>query len=117
MRFIVTMMHQTSVQARVSVQMREGEVPEEPARRVRDTFLDNAREVRASRAVQVMTEDTLQQFSDLAYRISCEQASSGAGRYVTAYTQGGEEVFHAEGQIALLYSASDITCIIEAIST
>lgn len=117
MRFIVTMMHQASVQGRAILLLRPDDTPDTISKRLRERFLEDARYMRESRTSQVMTEGTLEKFADLAERVAREQAATGESRYVTAYTRGGDEVHHSEGQIALLSSADDITCIIEVLDS
>jgi hypothetical protein len=114
MQFTAYVMQGASVEARAVIVSRDGETPEALADRARATLVENAAEVRDARSEQVMTVATLDRFADLFRDVVAAQAASGARRSVTAYTRGGEEVHHSEGQIALLGRSTDITCLIEA---
>lgn len=114
MQFTAYVMQGASVEAQAVILALPDETPEAVADRARAMLLDSAGKVRAARSEQVMTESTLDQFADLFRSVVATQAANGRRRFVTAYTRGGEEVYHSEGQIALLGRSTDITCLIEA---
>lgn len=114
MRFIVTLSHKASVQARVVVLRRPEDTPQDVADRFRDALLQDGRAMRASRTVQVMSEATLERFAEIAHRVAFEQAQTGEARYVTVYTNG-EEVHQVEGQVAILIGADNVSGMIEVL--
>ena len=115
MRFIVTLSHKASVQARALILRRPGDTPQDVADRLRDRLLEDGHAMFAARTMQVMTKATLVRFAEIAHRVAMEQAESGKSRCVTVYTNGTEEVHQAEGQIALLIGADNVSGTIEVL--
>ena len=127
MKFTIVIMQADSLEARVVVSTLPGETSEALAARAKSELLENAGRlkaarsqtghdrVRAAQSQPSMTEATLNAFAELFETVVRAQAEAGTSRFVTAYTRGGDDVFHAEGQIALLGSASDFTCLIDVV--
>lgn len=109
MRFVCTIMHKTTVLARVSIDDKPGENPMRVAENARQTLARDANRYRSER----LTDTLLAQFCDVYREVAASQTISRQARTVTCVSQG-QEVRKFEGTITLLSGPDDLTCLIEA---
>lgn len=109
MRFVCTIMHKTTVLARVSIDDKPGENPMRVAENARQTLARDANRHRSER----LTDTLLAQFADVYREVAASQTISRQSRTVTCVSQG-QEVRKFEGTITLLSGPDDLTCLIEA---